>query len=198
MLLREHSLTLEGKAAAGHVTLRPMTEKDWGLLERWNSDPEVLYYSEGDQIDTWTPEQVRYIYRSVSQNAFCFIIELGGEPVGECWLQRMNLDRVIRLYVGQDVRRIDLMIGEKRYWARGIGTEVVRMLTRFGFEDQAADVVYIPEIADYNIRSLRVFEKAGYRIVATREEKPGRKARNTYDLLMTRDDFLNSPLSRTS
>jgi len=32
-----------------------------------------------------------HIYRPVSANAFCFIIEVAGQPVGECWLQKMNI-----------------------------------------------------------------------------------------------------------
>ncbi len=198
MLLREHCITLDGRAGGLTVRLRPMAEEDWGLLERWNSDPEVLYYAEGDDVAAWTPEEVRLIYRSVSQKAFCFIIEFDGEPVGECWLEDMNLDRIVREYPGKDVRRIDLMIGEKQHWGKGIGSLVIRMLTRFGFEDQKADLIYIPEVAGYNERSLRAFQKAGYRVVATIEGKPGRKARNSFDLLMTREDYVNRHLNTPS
>jgi RimJ/RimL family protein N-acetyltransferase len=174
-----------------------MTEADWSVLECWNSDPEVLYYAEGDDVSCWTPDEVRAIYRSVSQSAFCFIIEFDGTLVGECWLEEMNLDRVTRQYPGEDVRRIDLMVGEKSDWGRGIGTGVIRMLTEFGFEGQNADLIYIPGVADYNKGSLRAFQKAGYRTVATVEEKPGRKARHCYDLLMTREDFQDRRSSRT-
>jgi hypothetical protein len=36
--LRPHAVTLRGE----RVVLRPMTEGDWGVLLRWNNDPEVL------------------------------------------------------------------------------------------------------------------------------------------------------------
>ncbi|MBE0696624.1 MAG: GNAT family N-acetyltransferase [Anaerolineaceae bacterium] len=44
MQLSTHPITLPGRL----VTLRPMSEADWPVLLRWNSDPEVLYYSAGD------------------------------------------------------------------------------------------------------------------------------------------------------
>ena len=88
-----------------------MTEEDWKILLKWNSDPEVLYYSEGDNVTAYTLEQVQRIYCGISQNAFCFIIEVDGEHVGECWLQRMNLKRILEKYPRLDCRRIDLMIG---------------------------------------------------------------------------------------
>ena len=98
-----------------------MTEDDWDILLKWNSDPEVLYYSEGDNITSRNLEEVQGIYRWVSQTAFCFMIEVGGMPIGECWLQRMNLERILEKYPNADCRRIDLMIGEKAFWGQGLG-----------------------------------------------------------------------------
>ena len=132
--LREHNINLE----SGLIVLRPLTEDDWDILLKWNSDAEVLYWIEGDDVTSYSLEDVQGIYRGVSQNAFCFIIEFDGRPIGECWLQKMNLQRILDQFPDKDCRRIDLMIGEKQLWGRGIGTEVIRMLTEFGFEKAAA------------------------------------------------------------
>ena len=40
--LNEHDITLHG----AQVTLRPMTENDWDVLLKWNSDPAAHYCSE--------------------------------------------------------------------------------------------------------------------------------------------------------
>ena len=108
MKLKEHSITLQGKA----VQLRPMRETDWKMLFEWNNDPEVLYFSEGEDITSYTLGELQPIYRGVSQTSFCFIIEANGRPIGECWLQPMNLDRILDQHAGKDCRRIDLLIGE--------------------------------------------------------------------------------------
>jgi len=74
--VQQHSVILEGKTARGiQVKLRPLTENYWDILTKWNNDIEVLYFSESADITSRTPEEVRYVYRSVSQNAYCFIIE---------------------------------------------------------------------------------------------------------------------------
>jgi RimJ/RimL family protein N-acetyltransferase len=182
---------LYGQTARGRaVRLRPLTERDWPLLYRWNSDPEVLYFSEGDDVDAYSPEDVQGIYRTVSQTAFCFVIEVEGTPVGECWLQRMNIERILEKYPGLDCRRIDLMIGEKAYWGQGIGTEAIRLLTEFGFVHQGVDVIHNAGIADYNVRSQRAFQRVGYRIAEKTKEPPGSKAEYGYDLVLTRGEFL--------
>ena len=189
--LRRHRVTLCGQTARGlDVYLRPLTERDWPLLYRWNSDPEVLYYSEGNDVACYSQEDVQGIYRTVCKAAYCFVIETGGVPVGECWLQRMNIDRILALYPGLDCRRIDLMIGEKAYWGQGIGTETIRLLTEFGFVDLLVNVIHNAHIADYNERSRRAFERVGYRVAAKIIQPPGSKAAYGYDLVLTRDEFL--------
>jgi RimJ/RimL family protein N-acetyltransferase len=180
--LREHDVILVGE----RIILRPLTEQDWPLLLRWNSDAQILYFSEGEAVEPYSLEQVQSIYRSVSQTAFCFIIEVNDEPIGECWLQQMNLARILEKYPEADCRRIDLMIGEKKYWGYGLGTEVIRLLSAFAF-DQGAELVFGCDIADYNPASLKAFQKAGYVVVVANEQPPGAKARFRFDLLLARE-----------
>ena len=180
--LKIHQTTLRGE----NVTLRPMTEKDWAVLLRWNSDPEVLYYAEGEDVQSYSLDDIQRIYRKVSQTAFCFIIEADGTPIGESWLQQMNLDRILHKYPGRDCRRIDLMIGDKAWWGRGVGTKVIRMLTAFAFEREGAAFVFGCDIADYNAASLRAFEKAGYEIEAKLPQPAGEKAAYRYDVRCSR------------
>ncbi|MCL4544266.1 MAG: GNAT family N-acetyltransferase [Chloroflexi bacterium] len=183
--LRRHDVTLR----SGNLVLRPMTEADWSLLYRWNNDPEVLYYAEGDDISSRTLEDVQCIYRSVSQQAYYFIIELDGRPIGECQLQQMNLPRILREHSGQDVRRIDITIGEKTFWGQGIGTRALRLLTQFGFEREGTDAIYGCDVADYNARSRRAFERAGFRLCHRVPQPPGDKAHEKVDLILTREQW---------
>jgi len=185
MKLRTHRLVLQGV----RVTLRPLTEEDWPLLLKWNSDPEVLYFSEGDDVSAYTLEQVQSIYRHVSQNAFCFMIEVATQPIGEGWLQKMNLDRILQQYAGLDCRRIDLLIGEKAFWHQGLGTETIRLLSAFAFEEEVADIVFACDVADYNLASQSAFQKAAYSVISKVEQPPGRKARYCYDLALTREEY---------
>jgi RimJ/RimL family protein N-acetyltransferase len=191
--LHQHDVTLCGQTPGGTaVCLRPLTEAHWPFLYRWYSDPEVLYYSEEDDVDAYSPEDVRGIYCQVSPTAFCFIIEADGVPVGDGWLQQMNYNHVLERYPNRDVRRIDLAIGEKDHWGRGIGTETIRLLTGFAFEEQGADLVYNVEIGDHNPRSWKAFRRVGYEIVDTVSLPPGSKGKYGYDLALTREQYLES------
>lgn len=192
-LLRQHDVVLEDLTSRGlHVKLRPMTEDDWDILHAWNSDPEVLYFSEGDDVTGRTLQDVQMIYRGVSANAFCFIIEADSHPVGECWLQRMNLDEILAKHPRKDCRRIDLTIGEKSFWGKGIGTAVISLLTGFGFVKEKADLIFACHIADYNQGSLRVFKKLGYEDYLQKKAEPGRKYKYQYFLYLSRERFFEA------
>ena len=183
--LRIHSITLQDT----NLALRPMTENDWDLLLKWNNDADVLYYAEGDDIESRSLEDMQSIYRYVSAMGLCFIIELDGQPIGECWLQRMNLDRIKQQYPDSDCHRIDLMIGEKSLWGQGIGTRTIRLLVKLAFEKEGADTVFGCDIADYNIGSQRAFEKNGFTADGQHQQPAGSKATIVYDYVLSRSDF---------
>ena len=58
-MFREHQVRLEGE----RIVLRPMGEGDWDLLYKWNNDPDVLYWFDGDDISARSLEEVQRIYR---------------------------------------------------------------------------------------------------------------------------------------
>ncbi len=130
------------------------------LVARWWNDDDIASYADAENRD-YTLAQVQEIVREISKSAYCFIIEYEGRPIGDCWLQEMNLGRILALYPGLDCRRIDLEI-EKAYWGRGIGTSVISLLTDFGLRSEGADAIFGVDVADHNIGSRRAFEKAGF------------------------------------
>lgn len=166
--LKAHDVTLRG----GAVTLRPMTEGDWDVLLKWNNDPIVMELADHNPFEESTLEDLQTIYRWISTHAFCFIMEVEGSPIGECWLQRMNLQRIMAQFPDQDLRRIDLMIGEREFWGRGYGTMAIGLLVDFGFVQQGADAIFAPVAAD-NRRSQRAFQKNGFTCYARQREPDG-------------------------
>ncbi len=185
-ILKRHDITLQCEL----TVLRPMSEGDWERLLRWNNDPEVLYFAEGDEVIDRSADEVRKLYRSVCRNAFCFMIVYKGVPIGECWLQKMNLERILKAHPGMDCRRIDLMIGEKDFWGQGIGTQAIELLTSFGFEEEGADVIFGCDVADYNPRSIKAFQRVGFEVCNEVRQTQGSKAESCYDLILTREKYM--------
>jgi len=163
-IIKEHNLTLYGALRENTITLHPLCDDHLPLLYKWNTDPEVLYWNEGPDADPNdnNNEAVQSIYKDTSNAGYCFLIEIDGIAIGECLLCKMNVDYILEKYhASTDVRRIDILIGEKSYWNMGVGTAIVQMLIDFAFNTEKADVVY-GITGDYNKRSGRVFEKNGF------------------------------------
>lgn len=191
-IIKSHDVFLTGSAGGIRLTLRPLTDEHLPHLYRWCADPEVLYWTEGgaeDEALSYGEQVVHAIYGGVSENARCFLVEADGAPIGECWLQKMNLPHIRDMYpVNTDVRRIDMSIGEKEYWGKGIGTQMVKMLVQFAFEREQADVLHCL-CEDYNIRSCRVWEKNGFSLVQMDALPQPQKGKYQYHYRLTKQEY---------
>jgi RimJ/RimL family protein N-acetyltransferase len=184
--LRQHKFRL----ADGPLILRPLTEGDWDIIFKWNQDPEVLYYAEGPDAPIRKLEQIQRIYRVISQYAYMFIAELDSRPIGEGWIEQMNVLRISRRYPYWDSWRLDIAIGEKEYWGKGWGTRMIRLLAGLAFEQTRADAVFGTYVADYNERSRRAFEKNGFIPDRKVRQKPGKPVKFFYDMMLTREMWM--------
>ena len=184
-MFRQHTVTLRSDT---NILLRPLHDEDWSLLEKWNSDPEVLYFTEGDTIEQYSPTEVRELYETVSQTADIFVIEVNEKAIGECWLQEMNIIDIKDTFRGEKVYRIDLMIGEKEYWGKGYGSEVIGLLTEYGFRIKNGDILF-GIMNDYNERSIKAFKKNCYIEYERVKEEPGRKGKEEIRLLLKKDNY---------
>lgn len=191
-IIKTHDITLYGGNDI-NIVLHPLCDEHLPLLYKWNADPEVLYWTEGGRDDanlSYARDTVRQIYGGVSQNAFCFLIEADGAPIGECWLQKMNLPAVKAMYPENlDVRRIDMAIGEKSYWNKGIGTQLIGMLIDFAFCGEQIDVLHCFS-EDYNVRSWRMWEKHGFKRVLEEPLPQPQKGKAQYHYRLTRKEFV--------
>jgi RimJ/RimL family protein N-acetyltransferase len=57
--------------------------------------------------------------------------------------------------------RLVVSIFDRRFWSHGYGTEAIRLLLRYGFDDLALHRVDLV-VLDYNLRAIRSYEKCGF------------------------------------
>ena len=58
--------------------------------------------------------------------------------------------------------QVSLFIGDKDYWNKGIASDAIAAITRYGFEQQALNYIFAGSYAS-NIGSIKAFERCGYR-----------------------------------
>ena len=147
------------------VRLVPPTPEMLETFCRWFSDTEVTRYLENIFSYSLEAEKEWYAKISKSDNSVLWAV----------FATDGNEERLIGTTGIHDIHPINRsamsgnLIGEKSEWGKGYGSEVVRLRTRFAFEElnlnKIMTQVYLP-----NIGSRRVLEKVGYQTVGISRE----------------------------
>lgn len=139
--------------------LRAPTPDDARALFRWASDPEVARYV------TWeahrsVEESREFLQERLSREdglSWALVPKGGGGMVGLC--------RYVR-WAPEHARAELAYVLSRAYWGRGLMTEAVRAVIRFGFERMGLNRIEGRCMSE-NIASARVMEKAGMSYEAT-------------------------------
>ncbi len=143
---------IEGKL----VRLRAVEPKDAENAFRWMNDREVSrglmarYAFSLESEREWVKNAVKPLDFS---NARFAIETKEGVHIGVCGLHGCNAEN----------RRAELgiMIGEKEYWGRGFGTDIMLTLLRFAFAQMNLNKVTLG-VFEFNERGLAMYTKLGF------------------------------------
>ncbi|MCK4905100.1 GNAT family N-acetyltransferase [bacterium] len=178
----EHKITLRGEK----VVLRPITEYDWDVIWRWNYNPDALFFSEGRNLIKSSPSQIQEAYRHMTKESFGFIIDANDKPIGDCWLQKVNVVKILRDHPVKRCRCIDLLIGDMEFFSREFDIDIIRTVTKFGFDKENADMIFGCDIPDDNKQSLKAFKKVGYQIYDKVRQLQGSKSQYLYNVVLVK------------
>ena len=93
------------------------------------------------------------------------------------------------MYQNLNVKRIDMMIGDKNFGGKGIGSALVGILTDYAFECDNVDVLHIPGVFDFNIRSQKTFLRNGYKFVKAVDVANSKKMKQEYHYALRKEDY---------
>ena len=151
--------------AGSQVYLRPLERAD--LNDRylgWLNDPEVTRYMESGTFPT-TLEDLEGFYKEVtsSQNQVILAIvdaksdqHIGNVKLGPIhWIHRQGT--------------FGILIGDKKFWGKGIGLEATRLMVEYGFNRLNLRRIDLGVFAEHE-SAVRCYEKAGFKPEGTMRE----------------------------
>ncbi|MGL4232841.1 MAG: aminoglycoside 6'-N-acetyltransferase [Casimicrobium sp.] len=152
--------------ASASVTLRLMTEEDLPLLHTWINRPHIVEWWGGERPSM---EEVRahYLPRVMAEERVTpYIAMLDDVPFAyaQSYVALGSGDGWWEDETDPGVRGIDQSIGEAHLLGQGLGTKLVRTLVDRLFEDPSVTKVQT-DPAPTNLRAIRCYEKAGFKIV---------------------------------
>lgn len=138
------------------VTLRPMEPSDAADQHRWFQDPEVTRFT-GLRYPLSQPA-IEARLAGAEEPTFAnprFAVERRdtGQSVGYVALRGITPE--------SRSGELDLVIGERSAWGRGIGTDTTRTMCRYGFSRLGLHRVHLWVFAE-NAAAIRAYEKAGF------------------------------------
>lgn len=146
----------------GHnLRLRSAERTDIPQFLRWINDPEVV-----ENLEVYAPmgtveEEVWFDAmkaRPIDEHAL--VIEVHPEGSDDRWVVIGNTSF---FPINQKARSVEIgiMIGEKDYWNKGYGTEVMRTMCHYGFEELNLNRIWL-RVYDTNPRARKAYENAGF------------------------------------
>ncbi len=137
------------------VLLRPMKWEDVARQHEFNQDIELYGLdSSSPHVASFEKAQAFYEERTKSDENFApFSIEADGKYIGYCSLMHLQ-NRHGNLELG-------ILIGDREYWGRGYGREVIKLLLEYGFRYLGARRIDLTTHAK-NERALRCYLACGF------------------------------------
>ena len=128
---------------------------------RWQRDTEFHRYADGDPSQVISEKKIKEWFEKQGES--------GPQPKRYSFsIRTLDEDK----YIGFLGSWVDLVhreawvglgIGEREYWSKGYGTDMMNLFLRFAFTEIGMERVSLG-LYEYNPRALRSYEKCGFRL----------------------------------
>jgi RimJ/RimL family protein N-acetyltransferase len=138
------------------VKLRAIEPAEADDVWRWNHDADVMRWLHNGYGESLASVRKRLAERA--PNTF------GNVLYGVEVLADAKLIGVVRLRDAEPeagIADLDIYLGEKDYWGRGFGTDVMRTMCRYGFEVMRLHKITLTVVAE-NHAAHHVYKKIGF------------------------------------
>ncbi len=143
------------------ITLRPVTADDADVMFAGLEDEESNRLTGTHEIFTAKRVEKHCAMVAAAEDRWDYAIEINGKMVGEVVLNEIDWDN--------QSANIRIVIWEPASRNTGLGTEAMRLLTKFGIEEVGLHRIELGVYA-FNPRAIRSYEKVGYKLEGTRRD----------------------------
>lgn len=144
------------------------TDADYQMLLKWLTDKDLLKYVYGPSVK-FTPARIKKKYRHRvlgidKDGVVACIFSYKDTDIGYMQYYPAGNPEDYKLDSTEDVWGVDMWIGEKEYWDKGVGSTALKLLSDSLIRQKSAVKVVIDPHLD-NPRAIRAYEKAGFKKV---------------------------------
>ncbi len=152
-----YSTIPEKEISGGKVVLRPLEKQDLARSLQWLTDPLVNKYLSQNFKDLTVKQEeewFNYIQDSQKDIVFAILDRKAGSHIGNCALHKINKN-------GGSCE-LGIVIGEKKYWGKGFGTDSIRILVDFALKKLRLSRIWL-NVYIYNHRAIKAYGKCNFK-----------------------------------
>lgn len=161
------------------VRLREYKREDIKLAQEYVNDPEVkrLLHPGIPYLYTFEDEQKWFDSLSATNDEYSFAIETleDNKYIGGCGINKINWKN--------SVAEVGIFIGDKDKWGKGYGTDAMRILIKFIFEQMNINKIKL-NVFSFNQRAIKSYEKCGFKIEGVLRQEVFRDGQYYDDIVM--------------
>lgn len=139
------------------VRLREYRKEDTRTAQRYLNDSEIMKFLRPNIPFPYTfeDEQKWMDNNSANKDTYNFAIETLNDNryIGGCGVEKVDWKN--------SVVTVGIFIGDKDYWGKGYGTDAMKILIRFIFEQMNINKINL-HVYSFNERAIKSYKKCGY------------------------------------
>jgi len=167
-----------------NIKLRAIETSDAEVLKDMINDPELEFMVHGWSLPVSLEQQIEWI-KNLDSKVFRFIVEWKSNIVGTCSISSID-------YKNSTAALNIKLIGDSNIRGKGIGTTSLQLLIQYCFDELNLNCL-TASILEYNIPSLKLFYKCGFKkdgVLRSRIYKKG-MYHNTVQLSFLKKEYIH-------
>lgn len=133
---------------------------------RWNQDSEYYRLLDSETAWLWSANKIKEWFEKETDTGMPTKIFFSIRTVSASSVQ--GEDKLIGFIAFEDIAwsnrdaYVAIGIGERDFWGKGYGTDAMRLMLRYGFDELNLHRISLT-VYEYNPRGIRCYEKCGFK-----------------------------------
>ncbi len=155
---------LDKNISGKKIILRKLERCDLEISITWLKDPTVNKFLSHNFKELTIDEELQWfnsIQLSNRDMVFAIIVKDKNKYIGNCSLHRID-------WVSKTCE-LGIVIGNKEYWNKGYGSDVINSITGFVLNKLNLANIHL-NVYEYNNRAIKAYKKCGFKLIKILKE----------------------------
>jgi RimJ/RimL family protein N-acetyltransferase len=139
------------------IRLREIERADLLKINNWRNDPEVIRLLGANFLYIGPAIDEKWFDAYMANRHTAVRLAIVAEPDDLC----IGLVSLTSIHAINRTAEFSIMLGDKKYWSKGIGQQATKEMLRHGFNDLNLNRIHLTVLLE-NVRARRLYHRLGF------------------------------------